>query len=534
MKITKLLAFILLLFWTIPTFGQSYDNAYVNSCDPNTIEYDNMVSGFHTTIIKTGTNSFSTWGQWAKGMSHLASPTPILPPTFNYTGTPLKATLGTISFGDTDMFLLTTDGLYIWGRYSTMNKLTVDGETDGLPPGVSPTDVKMLFGSMGLLAIVTNNGETWVMGRPTGDGYEGSYNYKSLWTRVKKDATTTLDNVVAVRGVDNVLFALTSDGKLYTWGRDTLIGNNSLPTVRHYATEVSVPAGVTPKMIGMTTDRFIPTYYLLATNGKLYVMGGNMHGQLGTGDVSYRYTWVQPIKHSSQGQGTGYLEDVVWISPNEHDSTTHPAINVITKDKKLWTFGSNDRSMTGAGGSIEPYPKYMPGRYFGPNDPNYLNLSDNILMVETGGHTSMNMKEGSNKLGYIGHRVNGSMGDGTIADYAGISTYTYNATPGITVLGVLPSGEVTSTTTDTTLCAGSPITFALTTENVVQIGIPTGLPPGITVSYSNDVITFSGTPTVPGTYNYSIPLNNTCTLAKGVIEVGACCNANAGTLTKQP
>ena len=50
-----------------------------------------------------------------------------------------------------------------------------------------------------------------------------------------------------------------------------------------------------------------------------------------------------------------------------------------------------------------------------------------------------------------------------------------------------------------------------------------GLPAGVSASWSSDVITISGTPTVAGTYNYSIPLT------------GGCGNVSAtGTITVSP
>lgn len=46
-----------------------------------------------------------------------------------------------------------------------------------------------------------------------------------------------------------------------------------------------------------------------------------------------------------------------------------------------------------------------------------------------------------------------------------------------------------------------------TTTNGSSIGTPTGLPPGLTAAWSSNTITISGTPTVLGTYNYTIPVN---------------------------
>src|SRR5690606_23609613 len=126
----------------------------------------------------------------------------------------------------------------------------------------------------------------------------GSNNY--VWHPVYKSTTTNgstqgglLEDVVATRGTSNALFALTSDGKLYTWGSGTYI-NNGAAANRTYATEVSVPFGITPKMIGMTQNSAAQSYYLLATDGRLYAMGNNGKRQLGIGNTTTSETWVQP------------------------------------------------------------------------------------------------------------------------------------------------------------------------------------------------------------------------------------------------
>lgn len=65
----------------------------------------------------------------------------------------------------------------------------------------------------------------------------------------------------------------------------------------------------------------------------------------------------------------------------------------------------------------------------------------------------------------------------------------------------------------------APVT--INTTLATGIGTPSGLPPGVTASFSGNVITLSGTPTAPGIYNYSIPLTGGCgtVSATGTIEV---------------
>jgi len=94
------------------------------------------------------------------------------------------------------------------------------------------------------------------------------------------------------------------------------------------------------------------------------------------------------------------------------------------------------------------------------------------------------------------------------------------------------SGTITVTSNNTvsvasstpTLCINSALTAVThTTSGATGIGTATGLPAGVTASWASNTITISGTPTVSGTFNYSIPLT------------GGCGTANAsGTITVTP
>ena len=76
-----------------------------------------------------------------------------------------------------------------------------------------------------------------------------------------------------------------------------------------------------------------------------------------------------------------------------------------------------------------------------------------------------------------------------------------------------------------TVCINTPIpTVKHKTTGATGIGIPSGLPPGVNATFSSDTIVISGTPTVAGTHNYSIPTVG-----------GICTSANAtGTITVTP
>ncbi|MFM7102788.1 MAG: BspA family leucine-rich repeat surface protein, partial [Verrucomicrobiota bacterium] len=74
-----------------------------------------------------------------------------------------------------------------------------------------------------------------------------------------------------------------------------------------------------------------------------------------------------------------------------------------------------------------------------------------------------------------------------------------------------------------TLCVGTvltPVTHA-TSGNTTGIGVPSGLPGGVTASWAGNQITLSGTPTDVGRFDYQIPLTGVCVeaAARGTITV---------------
>jgi hypothetical protein len=105
---------------------------------------------------------------------------------------------------------------------------------------------------------------------------------------------------------------------------------------------------------------------------------------------------------------------------------------------------------------------------------------------------------------------------------------TVNATGTITVTPINTAGSPSS---NPTLCEDSPLTaITIATTRATGIGTATGLPAGVTASWASNVITISGTPTIPGTFNYSIPLTGGCgsVNATGTITVNPAPTVNVG------
>jgi hypothetical protein len=98
---------------------------------------------------------------------------------------------------------------------------------------------------------------------------------------------------------------------------------------------------------------------------------------------------------------------------------------------------------------------------------------------------------------------------------------TVNATGTIVVT---PSNTASAASSSPTLCINSALTtITHSTTGATGIGTATGLPTGVSASWSSNTITISGTPTLAGTFNYSIPLTGGCSSvsATGTIIVTA-------------
>ncbi|HNW89764.1 MAG TPA: gliding motility-associated C-terminal domain-containing protein [Bacteroidales bacterium] len=110
----------------------------------------------------------------------------------------------------------------------------------------------------------------------------------------------------------------------------------------------------------------------------------------------------------------------------------------------------------------------------------------------------------------------------------GSFTYTITSTGGCGTVNttgtitVKPNNTVSAASSTPTRCINTALTaITHSTTGATGIGTPTGLPAGVSAAWAANTITISGTPTVSGTFNYSIPLTGGCgTLnATGTITV---------------
>jgi uncharacterized repeat protein (TIGR01451 family)/gliding motility-associated-like protein len=383
-----------------------------------TIEYDNFVSSFHTTVVRTSDGSFQVWGEdiGNDGLADVLSPLTINVANFPAltTATPLKVGLGSISANNVQGIVLATDGLYAWSKEgivldgsitsgTAFQKITIGGNANGLPTGVSPGDVKMLFATYKTLAITTCSGDVWVISQTASVRGNGGAGNATTWYKVTTNETGNpfLSDVVVCRGNYDGLMALKSDGTVYVWGVNVLLGDNTaiIPSQTR-AIQMALPGG-TPKMIGSSGSGTERSYYILATDGNMYAVGENTNRQLGDWTTIDRLGWVQPRYTSVTGPLMENMDDIKWFSVQEHDNL-YGSVNVINSNKNLYAFGQSNNFLLGT--ASDPS---------NPSIPAGLTVADKILAVETGGHTSMIVKSCQTNFGYVGHRIRGSMGNGS-------------------------------------------------------------------------------------------------------------------------
>ena len=340
-------------------------------------------------------------------------------------------------------------------------------------------------------------------GTSYGDGATDSVTNDLLWHRVSTASNTPLNGVIAVRGTYQAFMALTYNSTtdsyaIYTWGANTRLGNNTAASNRSFATQMTIPGGATPvipKMIGMTASSGGKTYYLLSTTGRVFSLGENESKQLGNNSTADSNNWVEPTASTTIGTTTYTLNsNVVWMSPQEHDGQFYTAaINVVTNNYKIWAWGDSSYGMLGAGGSAASFPinpTFMPGN---SSSSTGLNYADKILALETGGHTTILIKQCTNKFGYVGHKINGSMADGTNAS-GQVITYNFADTAVLSVCGAVSSPALTNVG----VCSAT-TTVDLTNSE------PATLPQGATgINWWTDVTLTTPVPDIhnvgPGTY----------------------------------
>ncbi|MDA9666532.1 hypothetical protein N9T48_00545, partial [bacterium] len=100
---------------------------------------------------------------------------------------------------------------------------------------------------------------------------------------------------------------------------------------------------------------------------------------------------------------------------------------------------------------------------------------------------------------------------------------------------VIPDNTTGTPSTSPTVCINTAITdITIATTGATGIGTASGLPGGVTASWSGDVITITGTPTASGTFSYTIPLSGGCGTVNATGTIIVSPDNTAGTASSSP
>jgi gliding motility-associated-like protein len=470
--------------------------------DATNIAYDNMGSSFHSTFIKEPNGEWKTWGADMRNNGNDAL-SPISINTTNYpllTGTIYKIAVGS-SATSSQLIVLTSDGLFIGGTEGVVvdnqittsqvfNRITVGGETDGLPAGVNADQIKMLFATTGTLIITTCLGEVFVLSQNANVRGNGGIGSSIQWSKVMIDDINPLTNIIVARGNSFTGFALKSDGTLWTWGNFTSLGDGTAALSRSFATQMTLPSGIPGIKMIQATYR---SYFVLGTNKKVYALGHNSNGQLGDRTSIERTIWV-----NAKNPDDSLITDAAWISANEHDNN-YSSVAIIRLGGKLYTAGSNSSSMIGRiSGSLN----YL-------DFPNGISSTDIITQVEAGGHSTAVIKLGSPRYGYVGHRIDGSMGDGSSSNETQQS-FDFITPPIVSVCGTICS-QPTLTINSSTICQGTDAVFTIsgTSGDIVTYTLNAGSPQTAVIGANGSVAVTVPNATVDQNINLTFILGGT-------------------------
>ncbi len=398
---------------------QDYSNFGYSSDSASNLEYDNYVSAFHQTVVRDIDGSLKIWGERTKADGNNSWLVPTSINAGNYpglTGAPLKVAIGSSGVTQAQFVLLTSDNkLWAWGKEGFLIDDTLTSSTAfqqlsiGLPAGVTASNVKMFFGTNEAIILTTCGGDVYVLSPQS--AMRGGGGSAAAWSHVEKQTGGFLTGIVAARGCTESAIALDASGNLWVWGESW--NGTTAATTRNKAVALATPSGASGaiKMIGASYSAytFLPSYYVLYTSGALYTLGNNDYGQLGNWNTVNQNTWIQPRYTSASGP---VMNDIKWISPNEHDRG-YAAINVLTSGKVIYNWGCESGNMIGRGSNNSGPSIVNPGQP-GNFQTGYTNA--NVIAIESGGHTTMLLRECTSTFGYVGHRTEGSMGDNSTVD----------------------------------------------------------------------------------------------------------------------
>ncbi len=290
--------------WGNNSFGQLGDGSDTNQHLPVAVDRSGVLSGKVVTRIVAGgahtmalTSEGKIYGWGYNGAGQLGDGTTInrsTPVAVDMRRELLGKFVTSISAGLFHTVALTSDGnVYAWG-YNIYGQLG-DGTTTSRTRPVAVDTTGALFGKFVIAiaaaeshtAALTRDGLIYAWGR-NNEGELGDGTTISRTTPVAVDMSGVLSGkiVTAIAVGDEHTVALTSEGKIYTWGRNTYgqLGDGTVfNRTRPVAVDTSgVLSGKIVTAIAAGGDHTVAS----VSAGDVFAWGNNSYGQLGNGTIT--------------------------------------------------------------------------------------------------------------------------------------------------------------------------------------------------------------------------------------------------------
>jgi hypothetical protein len=450
-------------------------------------------------------------------VSWTLSPAPVPTITFQETSGTTNND-GTICNGATVTLTASGGGTYLWDDNSTSTSITVS-------PDVTTPYLVTVTGANGCSASLTKSVTVNTLPVPA--------------ITVQETSGTTANDGTICKGASVTLTG--SGGTSYTWSTGSTanpltVSPASTTTYSVNVTNANGCASATSYAISVNP---VPTVDFLATPGNTSCSGTDVTYTTQSGQTGYQ--WLMPgtagVDYSITAGGIGNTSNTVtlrWLTQGNKTVTVNytnsdgcsaatPASfsTSVTGTPKITTNGivsavcqSASAQVTtltysGAANSATSYSIDW------DNSANTAGLTDQD-------NTNASFATGGGTINNIA--VPANVSPGTYSGTMILITANGCTTTQAVTLTVNPTNTVSAASSSPTLCINTALSsITHTTTGATGTGSATGLPAGVTAVWASNTITISGTPTVSGTFNYSIPLTGGCgpVNATGTIMVTA-------------
>jgi uncharacterized repeat protein (TIGR02543 family) len=329
--------------WTGNPYSISYSYKTIQ-----TQQFEYVVAGGFFSLGMTPTNQVYAWGYNANGqLGDDTTANKSTPTRITFTGLQVGETIEQISAGSSHSLAVTSTGrVYAWGL-NVMGRIG-DGTTEikliptlitftGLEVGET---IKQVNASSVHSIALTTNGRVYAWGgNMSGRLGDGTSDNKLIPTLVSFTGLQEGEKIRHVSSIGNHNLAVTTNGRLFAWGRNDFGGSlGDGTTVDKYTptliTFTGLEVGETIEQISTGNSHSL----VLTTNGRVYAWGLNNEGQVGDGTTVNK---LIPTLISFTGLEAGEtIEQVSGGSGYSH---------ALTTNGRVYSWGSNYNGQLGDG-----------------------------------------------------------------------------------------------------------------------------------------------------------------------------------------